>query len=114
MSAPGFGEIIVILIVALIVFGPRKLPEMARSLGKSVREFRRASSSLRAELEEGLDVDDAPAAGERWNAKRRTRHPRAVDNGEPPAGTTPEGGEGEAEATRPSDPAERQTGDGPD
>jgi TatA/E family protein of Tat protein translocase len=112
MSAPGFGEIIVILIVALIVFGPRKLPEMARSLGKSVREFRRASSSLRAELEEGLDIDERPSS-ERRNIRRRTRHPRAVDNGESSADPTPEGGEGE-EAPEPADPAERRTGDGPD
>lgn len=48
----GFGEIVVILLVALLVFGPRKLPEVGRTVGKSLREFRRATSNLKAEFEE--------------------------------------------------------------
>lgn len=53
----GFGEIIVILLVALLVFGPRKLPEVGRTVGKSLREFRRATSNLKAEFEEDLDLE---------------------------------------------------------
>jgi sec-independent protein translocase protein TatA len=54
-------ELIVILIVALIVFGPKRLPEIGRTLGRSLNEFRRASSDLRRELE--VDVKDEPASG---------------------------------------------------
>ena len=43
-------ELILILVVALLIFGPTKLPELARSLGKGLAEFRRASSDLRAQL----------------------------------------------------------------
>jgi len=42
----GAGELILILIVVLIVFGPGKLPEVAKAMGKAVREFRKASSNL--------------------------------------------------------------------
>ncbi len=55
MPSLGFGEILVLVLIALIVFGPRRLPEIGRTVGKSLREFRRAASDLRAELEEDLD-----------------------------------------------------------
>ena len=45
----GFGEIILILVFALLIFGPKKLPELARSLGRSVREFRDAAEDVSAE-----------------------------------------------------------------
>ena len=48
-------ELIVILAIALVVLGPKKLPEIARSLGRGLAEFRRASSEMRREF---LDVTD--------------------------------------------------------
>jgi len=45
-------ELIVILVVALLVFGPAKLPELARSLGRGLNEFRRASTDIRQSLME--------------------------------------------------------------
>lgn len=52
-------EILVVGVIALIVFGPHRLPEMARSVGKAVAEFRRQASDLRDEFSSGLDeVDD--------------------------------------------------------
>jgi sec-independent protein translocase protein TatA len=56
----GFGEILLILVLALVIFGPRRLPEMGRSIGRSMREFRRAASDLRAEIETDLDVEEPP------------------------------------------------------
>jgi sec-independent protein translocase protein TatA len=47
----GVGEIAIIFIVALVLFGPRKLPELGRTIGKAMTEFRRASNDLKATFE---------------------------------------------------------------
>jgi sec-independent protein translocase protein TatA len=47
----GPAELIVILLVALVVFGPRKLPELGKSLGHGLREFRKSTQGLKAELD---------------------------------------------------------------
>lgn len=55
-----FGEILLILAVALVVFGPDKLPEIGKNLGRAMRSFRSASQELQKELRSSLDfVDDA-------------------------------------------------------
>lgn len=46
----GFSEILVIFVVALIVFGPNKLPELGRSMGQAIREFRKATQSITEEV----------------------------------------------------------------
>jgi sec-independent protein translocase protein TatA len=55
-------ELIIILVLALIIFGPKRLPEIGKTVGKSLREFRAASTEIRRELREGLN-DQAPAPG---------------------------------------------------
>ena len=62
MPSLGFPELIVIFVVALLVFGPRKLPELGRSLGKSLSEFKRASNELRSTLDEEIRLEDRRAA----------------------------------------------------
>jgi sec-independent protein translocase protein TatA len=59
----GMPELIIILVIALIIFGPRKLPELGRSLGRSINEFKKASNELRSTLEEEIRVEEqrAPA-----------------------------------------------------
>lgn len=52
----GVPELLVILIVALVVFGPRKLPELGKSLGQGLREFRKSTSAVTDELRRGLDT----------------------------------------------------------
>ena len=54
----GMPELIIILVIALIIFGPRKLPELGRSLGKSIGEFKRASNELRSTLEEEIRIEE--------------------------------------------------------
>ena len=51
MGTVGVSEMIVIFIVALVLFGPKKLPELGRTIGKAITEFRRASSDLKATFE---------------------------------------------------------------
>jgi TatA/E family protein of Tat protein translocase len=54
----GMPELIVIFTIALLIFGPRKLPELGRSLGKSLSEFKKASNELRNTLEEEIRVEE--------------------------------------------------------
>src|SRR5947207_5022122 len=54
----GMPELIIIFVIALIIFGPRKLPELGRSLGKSLAEFKRASNELKSTLEEEIRVEE--------------------------------------------------------
>ena len=54
----GMPELIIILVIALIIFGPRKLPELGRSLGKSIGEFRKASNELKSTLEEEIRLEE--------------------------------------------------------
>ena len=58
LGSIGTPELILILVIALIIFGPRKLPELGRSLGKSLAEFKRASTELRSTLEEEIRLDE--------------------------------------------------------
>jgi sec-independent protein translocase protein TatB len=53
-------EILMVAVVALIVFGPEKLPEIARTVGKTLADFRRVMDEARGEFRAGLDLDDEP------------------------------------------------------
>lgn len=59
----GMGEIIVIFIVALFVFGPGKLPEVSRALGKSIREFHKAMNTVVEAAEEPEEKGDTNGKG---------------------------------------------------
>jgi len=54
----GTPELIVIFVIALVVFGPRRLPELGRSLGKAIAEFKRATTELQRTLEEEVRADE--------------------------------------------------------
>lgn len=58
MGPIGVPELLILLVVALIVFGPRKLPDLGRSLGRSLAEFKRASSDLRNTLDDEIKAEE--------------------------------------------------------
>ncbi len=58
----GMQELIIIFVIALIIFGPRKLPDLGKSLGKSIAEFKRASNELRSTLEDEIRVEEQKLA----------------------------------------------------
>src|SRR5437588_12363854 len=60
----GFPELIVIFVIALIIFGPRKLPEIGKALGKSLAEFKKASNELRNTLEEEIRIEEQRTVSE--------------------------------------------------
>jgi TatA/E family protein of Tat protein translocase len=61
MGPIGVPELLILLVVALIVFGPRKLPDLGRSLGRSIAEFKRASTELRNTLDDEIRAEDRKA-----------------------------------------------------
>ena len=54
----GLPEMILIMTVALIVFGPKKLPEIGRTLGKAVREFKKSTEDIKTRFEEQIKMDE--------------------------------------------------------
>jgi TatA/E family protein of Tat protein translocase len=54
----GMPELIIIFVIALIIFGPRKLPELGRTLGKSLAEFKRATNELKSTLEDEIRLEE--------------------------------------------------------
>ena len=56
----GGPELFLILVIALIVFGPRKLPEIGQSMGKMLREFRKASTEFKRTVEDEVEADRLP------------------------------------------------------
>lgn len=94
-------ELIVVLVIALIVFGPRRLPEVGRTVGKSLREFRKASQDLRDELNINLDDEDLPATS-----------PAPDEPGYANWQAAKPSGNGASEATEAGDPSQEGTGGG--
>ena len=60
MPLPGPLEMIIVGMLALIVFGPEKLPQIARTVGRTLHQLRQVASEVRSEFESGLSVDDEP------------------------------------------------------
>jgi len=58
----GGAELVIILVLALLLFGPRKLPEIGRTLGKGLTEFRKATSEFKANLEREVDLKEVKDA----------------------------------------------------
>jgi Tat protein translocase TatB subunit len=54
----GGTELLIIVVIALVVFGPKRLPELGRTVGKGLNEFRRASNDLKRSLEDEIALDE--------------------------------------------------------
>jgi sec-independent protein translocase protein TatA len=61
MPDVGWPELLIILVVALVIFGPKRLPDMGKSLGKGIREFRNAVSGVHEHLDNEAQQVSAPA-----------------------------------------------------
>jgi TatA/E family protein of Tat protein translocase len=61
MGPLGVPELIFIFILALLIFGPKRLPEIGRTIGKGMAEFRKASTELKRTINTELALDEAPA-----------------------------------------------------
>jgi sec-independent protein translocase protein TatA len=65
MSMPGATELMAIALVALLIFGPRKLPEIGRTVGQAMREFRRTSQEVMDTIHGAIDLDEPEPAPRR-------------------------------------------------
>jgi|ERR1051325_5194410 sec-independent protein translocase protein TatA len=94
----GMPELIVIFVIALIIFGPRKLPELGKSLGKSIAEFKRASNELKSTLEEEIRMEEQKTKQEEA-AKAAAAHAQSQAVSLPPASDAAPGYEHKADKT---------------
>ena len=76
----GMPELIIILTIALIIFGPRKLPELGRSLGKSLHEFKRASNELKNTLDEEIRIEEQRSTERQRAPEAAAVRPRPADD----------------------------------
>jgi sec-independent protein translocase protein TatA len=81
----GMPELVIILVIALIIFGPRKLPELGRSLGRSIGEFKKASNELRSTLEDEIRVEEQREQRSAMRAEQNSA--MAAASGTPPTPT---------------------------
>ena len=83
-GSSGMPELIIIFVVALIIFGPKKLPELGRSLGRSLNEFKRASNELKNTLEEEVRIEEQreQRAAVEKDAPAQEPSPAIAPNGE--------------------------------
>ena len=68
----GAPELLIIFIIALLIFGPRKLPKLGKSLGKSLAEFKRASNDLKNTLEEEIELEELKEITPKDNSKSKS------------------------------------------
>ncbi|MEO7794556.1 MAG: twin-arginine translocase TatA/TatE family subunit [Thermoanaerobaculia bacterium] len=121
----GFPEMLFILVLALLIFGPKRLPEVGRTIGKGMAQFRKATSDLKRtiETEIALDAETPRFSGRASGPAAEPRHPQAQLPGaslpralpgtspdatsaaDPAPAPEPEPGAAEAEAVAPKAPA---------
>lgn len=86
----GGPELLLILVIALIVFGPRKLPEIGKSLGKMMVEFRRASNDFKRTIEDEVEADKMRSSLDAPRIDPPASEPAPVGDMAPPEGAVPQ------------------------
>jgi len=104
----GISELLVIFIIVLVFFGPRRMPEIARSLGSAMREFRRSLNQIQREFEEA-----DPRSALRTDRSVLDRMPESVRPRPPQAPGREATREGAAADGSPPEPSPEETGAGP-
>lgn len=103
MFGMGGGEILVIFLLALLLFGPRKLPEIGRALGKTMAEFRKATQEFRVSLEREVELDKLREAKKDVADATSLTEPRAPRPPGPPAVPPPVVLQAESTEAKPPD-----------
>jgi len=105
--AVGWQEILIIVIVVLILFGGRKIPELAKGLGKGLREFKREMQGVKRDFEEAADTEEEYEPPRR-KRRRKKRRPEPVEDADEGFETDSEAEEAPAEAKEPADVPEKK------
>ncbi len=67
----GFGEILLILFIVLLIFGAKRLPELARGLGQGMREFKKATSEIQDEITSAANLDEPAKKADQSSASKK-------------------------------------------
>jgi sec-independent protein translocase protein TatA len=100
----GFPELLFIFILALLIFGPRKLPEIGRTIGRAMGELRRATSDLKSSLDVDLALEEEPATRSRRGSSSKTAEHPAIPASGSSATPSPGSDDGESRSENPSPP----------
>ena len=103
MFGIGMPEFILIAVVALIVFGPKKLPELAKSMGRAVREFKKATSELKETMQVDSDLAEVKQAFTELHSEVDKSIRSEAGRPESPAGTEPAPAPAALPASAPAD-----------
>ena len=82
-------EVVAILAVILVLFGAKKLPELARGLGQGIKEFKKSSREIQDELNEAMDVNAPPPPRREQQVLPPNATPKDIDVTSPAAAVTP-------------------------
>lgn len=67
MPNVGFPELMIILTIALLIFGPRKLPELGKSIGQAIKEFKKAGREIREDIKQSVEEEETNKKQETGN-----------------------------------------------
>ena len=76
----GMPELIIIMVLALIIFGPRKLPELGKSLGRSLNEFKKASTDLQNTLEQEIKIEEQKEKEDKFKVDENKFKPKEKED----------------------------------
>lgn len=92
MFGIGFQEMLIILVVVLIFFGPKRLPDLAKSLGRGIAEFKKASDEVRKGIEDAVkeaETEESPADSAAGKDPSTTGPPPSAPEENPPPSSPP-------------------------